>query len=134
MIDAARAVIEFNRDLLGTKPRELAPMESNEYLHLGVALHEEFVKEFDEGWRDQDVIKMVDALLDGIYFAIGGLYKMGLTAQQIHDCFMHVHDTNMTKKRGQVASRATEGVADAVKPATFVPAEEGIAVILGLTE
>lgn len=132
MIEAARAVIVFNRDLLGTPERPICPMPPNEFEHLKKALNEEIWIELQKAWNEEDVVKMVDAKLDAIYFLIGGLYKCGLTAQQIHDCFMHVHEKNMEKKKGVVARRGVEGVPDAVKPDDFVPAELGIATILGL--
>lgn len=131
MLKAAEAVIIFNRDLLGTQPRPVCPMTPDEYNHLLKAVQEEIFKELVQAWSEEDVVKMVDAKLDAIYFLIGGLYKCGLTAQQIHDCFMHVHEKNMEKKKGKVASRAVGDVPDAVKPADFVPADVGIAAILG---
>jgi len=132
MIEAARAVVSFNRDLLGTPERPICPMPANEYQHLIKAIGEEIYIELAHAWNDEDVVAMVDAQIDAIYFLMGGLYKCGLTAQQIHDCFMHVHEKNMEKKRGTVARRATDGVPDAIKPEGFVPAEAGIAAILGL--
>lgn len=132
MKQAAEAVIEFNRDLLGIEPRPICPMPDDEYEHLRKAFIEEFLTEFGKAWGEQDVVKMVDSLLDGMYFAIGGLYKMGLNADQIHACFMHVHECNMTKKKGVVAARAVGNAPDAIKPAGFVPAEHGITRILEL--
>lgn len=134
MKEAASAVITFNRDLLGIAPREIAPLSNAEFEHLKKCLHEEFSTELDTAFLAEDVVAMVDSILDGIYFAIGGLYKMGLTADQVHACFMHIHEKNMEKKAGKVARRAVEGAADAVKPENFVPPEVEITRILGLGE
>lgn len=131
MIDAAKAVIQFNHSRLGIEPRPICPMPSDEYEHLRKAISEEIFKELAEAWAEEDVVAMVDAKIDAIYFLIGGLYKCGLTAQQIHDCFMHVHEKNMTKVKGVVASRAVGSAPDAIKPDDFIAPEIGIAAILG---
>jgi predicted HAD superfamily Cof-like phosphohydrolase len=132
MKQAASAVIEFNRDLLGTLPRPVCPMETDEYLHLGKAIREE-MQELAEAWANEDVVGMVDAKIDAIYFLIGGLYKNGLTAEQIGDCFMAVHNANMLKVKGRVAARATGDVPDALKPEAWVDPKIAITAILGLS-
>lgn len=134
MKQAATAVIEFNHDLLLIEPRPIAPMSDDEFDHLLMAFKEEFFDELTAGHNAQDVVVMVDSIIDGIYFAIGGLYKMGLTADQIEACFMHVHAKNMEKRRGKVAHRDVGDVPDAVKPEGFIPAEVEITKILGLGE
>jgi predicted HAD superfamily Cof-like phosphohydrolase len=75
------------------------------------------------------VVKMVDALLDLCYFAIGGLRRMGLTEEQARGCFLAIHNANMTKKKGGQAKRGNFED-DAVKPADFVPPDQAIAHIL----
>lgn len=134
MKEAATAVIAFNRDLLGIPQRPIAPLPDAELEHLIKCLHEEFIVELRTAAMAQDVVAKVDSILDGIYFAIGGLYKMGLNPDQIHACFMHIHEKNMEKKAGTVARRAVEGAVDAVKPADFIPPEIEIARILGLAD
>jgi predicted HAD superfamily Cof-like phosphohydrolase len=130
MKTAAIAVIEFNRNLLGIPERPISPMPNDEYEHLRKAILEE-VEELHSAWSDQDVVRMVDALMDKMYFAIGGLYKMGLNADQIAACFAAVHSSNMMKRKGKVERRAVGNVPDAVKPVGFVPADIEIARILG---
>ena len=127
MKDAATAVIAFNRDLLGIPQRPIGPLPDAELEHLIKCLHEEFIVELRTAAMAQDVVAKVDSILDGIYFAIGGLYKMGLNPDQIHE-------KNMEKKAGTVARRAVEGAVDAVKPADFIPPEIEIARILGLAD
>ncbi len=132
MKEAAEAVITFNRDLLGIQPRPIAPMSRAEFEHLQKCLHEEFIEELRLAMDAEDVVAMVDSILDGMYFAIGGLYKMGLDHHQIHACFMHIHSKNMEKKAGKVARRAVDGAVDAVKPVDFITPEVEIRNILGL--
>lgn len=133
MLRAAEAVIEFNRDLLKIEARPVSPMPMDEYEHLLKAVNEE-ISELQQAWNEEDVVKMVDAQLDAMYFLLGGLYKMGLTAEQIDACFAAVHSANMTKVKGKIASRAVGNAPDAVKPKDFVPADVEIAKILGLNQ
>lgn len=130
----AQAVIEFNRDLLGIQPRPISPLSSDEFSHLSKAFSEEFGTEFREAFDQEDVIKMVDSIIDGMYFAIGGLYKMGLDADQIEACFLAVHNANMSKVAGKVARRAVGNVPDAIKPENWISPELEIAKILDLSE
>lgn len=125
-------VIEFNHQILKIEPVNLGPMSENMSEHLIKSLREE-AREFEDGHLQQDFIKQIDSIVDGLYFGFGGLYKMGLTPDQVERIFSAVHNCNMTKKKGQVASRATEGVPDAVKPTGWIPPEEEIARILDET-
>lgn len=123
-----RSVIEFNHDILGIEKRSLGPMPVAEMEHLIKSLHEE-VDEFEEACSDGDFIKQIDSLLDGIYFALGGLYKMGLTAEMVDDIFAAIHAANLRKKKGVVARRDT-GAPDAIKPDDWISPDERIARIL----
>lgn len=122
-------VIEFNEKILKIEPVDLGPMSDKMAEHLKKSLDEEAF-EFEEGHKHGDFIKQIDSIIDGLYFGFGGLYKMGLTPEQVEAIFSAVHQCNMNKKKGQVASRATEGVPDAVKPADWIPPEMAIARIL----
>lgn len=133
MKEAAAAVIEFNRDLLNIEPRPVCPMPIDEYQHLLKAVDEEMA-ELREAWGEEDVVAMVDAKIDAIYFLLGGLYKNGLTTDQIHACFMTVHSANMQKVRGRIASRAVGNAPDAIKPEGWLDPKVEIAKILGLAE
>lgn len=132
MKSAADAVIEFNRDILKIPNRQLATLGEDEFRHLTLCFREEFEHEFGVAHKAQDIVQCVDALLDGIYFALGGLYKMGLNSDQITACFAAIHEYNMTKKKGQLEKRATGDVADAIKQEGIATPEERIAKILGL--
>ena len=123
------AVVDFNVNLLGIEPRPLSPMSDNEVNHIIKALKEE-LDDLADGHGNQDVVDCVDAFIDIIYWSIGGLHKLGLTSDQILRCCHIVHECNMEKKKGSVASRATDGVADAIKPEDWVGPEERMAKFL----
>lgn len=122
----AHQVIAFNQAVLKIDPRPVSLLPQNEFEITMKSLQEE-IDEFEEAFKSGDIIKCVDALIDLQYFAIGALYKMGLTAQTINTCCTHVHEANMQKKLGVVEKRAVDGTADAVKPADWLPPEHRIA-------
>jgi len=121
-------VIAFNRDLLGLAPRVPSMMPVEESTHLTMALQEE-LQEFNDAVIDGDVVGAVDAIIDLLYFGIGGLWKLGLSHNQMVRCMQAVHTANMLKRKGKVEKRHT-GAADAVKPENWVPPEELIRQIL----
>jgi predicted HAD superfamily Cof-like phosphohydrolase len=121
-------VIEFNHGLLKIEPRPLGLMPDSEVNHLVKCLYEE-ADELDEGHREGDIIKAVDSLIDSMYFALGGLYKLGLTPEAVQEIFTAVHEANMEKTKGAVARRDT-GAADAIKPINWVGPEQLIGEIL----
>lgn len=88
---------------------------------------EEELQEFREANTPED---SVDALIDLIIFACGGLYRAGLTPDQAKACFTAVSDANDAKKAGVKQNRAVEGVADAVKPTGWVDPKNTIALLL----
>lgn len=123
-------VIAFNRTALGIEPREKSLLSPKELEYAMRATGEE-AGEFHQAHEQHDFVAAVDAVLDQLYFNIGFLYRMGLTAREIEDCFQAVHDCNMRKKLGVQHKRGGEGVADAVKPEGWVGPEESIMAILG---
>jgi predicted HAD superfamily Cof-like phosphohydrolase len=123
-------VIDFNQRVLKIEPREIGVMVEGEVKATVKALNEE-AQEFQDAFEAQDILGQVDALLDGIYFGIGALYKMGLTAAQIEEAFTAVHDCNMHKKLGIVPKRDNP-LGDAVKPEGWHGPEEALAHILGM--
>lgn len=119
-------VVEFNCAILGTEQGlEITELSGSDYSLLKNQIDEE-ITELEEAWEDEDLVGQVDALLDLVYFVFGGLYKMGLSAEQIEYCFNLIHEANMTKAVGKVAKRAVEGTVDAVKPANFVDPKQAI--------
>jgi predicted HAD superfamily Cof-like phosphohydrolase len=127
--DFVNNVIAFNRDVLKIEPRPIGMMSQDECDITAKCLTEE-KDEFIEAVESNDFLGSIDALVDGIYFGIGAMYKSGLTYDQVCDCVNAVHDANMEKKLGVNAKRAT-GAADAVKPEGWIPPERRISSILG---
>ena len=119
-------VIEFNQTILGiTQATSIAELSQYDFKLLCNQLDEEQV-ELQIGWETSNVVGQIDALVDLLYFTLGGLYKYGLSAKQIEHVFGLVHDANMTKTLGLVAKRHVEGAADATKPANFQGPESSI--------
>lgn len=125
----AEQVNEFNRRVLGIEPRIAAPMSWAEADHLRKALAEEG-DELAEASVRGDFVGQIDACIDAIYFALGGLYKMGLNPDAVSRMFHEVHTANMEKKLGVVASRGDGTVPDAIKPGGWTPPEDRIRKVL----
>lgn len=128
------SVCAFNRDLLGINRVEDGPvlLPDEEARWLCRALNEE-VEEFREAHNADQLAHSVDALIDLMYFTVGGLWRMGLSPMQIETCFEVIHQANMTKRLGQKASRPTDGtVADAVKPVDWVDPIKALEQLLGM--
>lgn len=113
-------VVAFNEMIGNARKEKPALLDEKECDWLYSALQEE-AEEFLDAHEDQpDVSVAVDSLIDSIYFAIGGLHRLGLTPAQMQGCFDAVHNANLTKKRGVVGKRPNDGtIADAVKPEDF---------------
>jgi predicted HAD superfamily Cof-like phosphohydrolase len=123
-------IYDFNTQLLKVKTNGPKLLDSNERNWLLTALHEE-IEEFLEATEKESLIGCVDSLLDLTYFAIGGCVRLGLTAEQIQNCFTAIHKANMGKKQGIKPSRPQNGtIADAIKPEGWEAPEEAINKIL----
>lgn len=122
-----KQVYDFNRIVVGVPRRALAALPEQEHQWMVAALREE-ATELDEA-RD-NLVGSVDALIDSIIFAIGGLCRLGLTPNQAKACFDAVMMCNNRKAAGKKESRAFAGVHDAVKPDDWVGPEETIRRIL----
>lgn len=127
--DMVQQVVDFNRIALGIERRSIGLLSEKELDYAMKAVKEEMY-EMKQAHDQQDMIGAVDAVLDGIYFMIGFLYRMGLDEEQIRKAFSAVHACNMNKKVGSQAKRGGEGVIDAVKPEGWSGPEEEIARIL----
>jgi predicted HAD superfamily Cof-like phosphohydrolase len=120
---------QFNQEVIGIdiNENEIDRLKNSNRNWLITALDEEFC-EFE---NSQSIVDDVDALLDLCYFAIGGLYRMGLTESQIRRCFMSIHNANMNKKAGVKEGReGFDGVTDANKPEDWIAPEKHIEEIL----
>lgn len=129
-MDFVSQVIEFNQKVLNLEPKDLAPLDEAT-ADISQECLEEELQEYIDARHTGDFIGQIDALIDGMYFSIGVLYKMGLTENQIRQCMTAVHEANMQKKLGHNARRGDGVVADAVKLEGWVPPEERIGKILG---
>jgi predicted HAD superfamily Cof-like phosphohydrolase len=107
-----KLVTEFNKKVVKVPDRNVHMLGSLETTWLADRL----VEEAHELEVASTLVDQVDALLDSMYYAIGGLVRAGLTPKQMDNCFRAVHAANMTKHRGTRAFgvKHPEG-ADAVK-------------------
>lgn len=129
-MNIASDVIDFNEMILGISARPKNQLIDEEFEISKKCLIEE-VEEFIDAHANNDFIGCVDAILDSVYFSMGILYKMGLSHEEINQCFAAVHLSNMTKQFGTNNKRDT-GAADAVKPDGWEGPEARIKNILCL--
>jgi len=138
-------IFQFNHELLKVETKTV-PMLNVQHAKFTVKALREEARELEQEFLQEggavipiesgsdaerwQTVKAVDAALDAAYFAIGALARAGLTVKQAQACFAAVDTANKTKKRGVAASRGDMGVADAIKPADFVPPEQAIYDIL----
>jgi predicted HAD superfamily Cof-like phosphohydrolase len=130
VIKFATDVVAFNREVLSIYPRKKSLLESAELDQTTKCLREE-VDELERAHQNTDFIEGVDALIDLIYFAVGGLYRMGLTSEEMTQCSEIIHNCNMRKEKGVVRRRGDGSAADAVKPDGWKGPEELMAIVLG---
>lgn len=126
LFDIIDQIFDFNEQVIGTGDVDLNPLMPKQFEWTTKFVQEELA-EFHDAFKEQDIVGMVDAIGDLIYGAMGTFKKMGLTREQVRQCFAAIHAANMTKKRGDKGRGSDE---DAVKPEGFVPPEEVIANIL----
>jgi predicted HAD superfamily Cof-like phosphohydrolase len=130
VIKFATDVVAFNRDILGIDRRTKSLLEAAELDQTTKCLREE-IDELERAHQNTDFIEGVDALIDLVYFAIGGLYRMGLSPEEIAQCAEIIHNCNMRKEKGVVWRRGDGSAADATKPSGWKGPEELMAVVLG---
>lgn len=120
--------IRHFHDKFNLTPKTLVPtLLSPEALTFRLKALREEVTEFEEAAEDMDVVKMVDALIDLVYFAKGTALMMGVSPYLWSHCFGVVHRANMSKRRARNASESKRGSQlDVVKPENFVPPDTTI--------
>ena len=94
---------------------------------------QEELDEFVDGWRDGDLAKMADSLVDLVYVAMGTAHLMGLPWQALWD---EVQRANMSKERAAAdgSNSVRKSSFDVVKPAGWMPPDiEGILAKYGYT-
>jgi predicted HAD superfamily Cof-like phosphohydrolase len=109
MKDFAENVAQFN-EIIINNPRPPKKLATEDQMSFTVKCLLEEIMEYKLAHKKGDYIGSIDALIDLMYFAIGGLHRMGLTPDEMAECGRIVHDANMTKKRGVVDRRATGDV------------------------
>ena len=130
MRDFAENVVQFNEIIINS-PRPAKKMATEDQMNFTIKCLTEEILEYGLAHKKGDYIGAIDALIDLMYFAIGGLHRMGLTPDEMAECGRIVHESNMTKKKGVVDRRATGEVGDAVKPAAWVSPETKMREYLG---
>src|SRR5690606_19998120 len=123
-------VFDFNANVVGIQPRRLGEITpGHPEIEWLVGVLQEEAQELAEA---ESLVDQVDALIDSIIFAMGGLYRLGLTEEQALKCFHAVMDANFEKRSGQKKGREVEGVKDAVKPEGWKGPEARIKEILNV--
>ncbi len=122
------AIFDFNERVVKVEEAPLNTLSDKQHEWTLKAYREE-ITEFVQARDKQDIIGMVDASLDLVYFAVGTLKKMGLSREQAFAIMMVIHRKNMKKERGKTGTRG-DHEEDAVKPEGFVGPEEEIGHIL----
>lgn len=128
-MDVLELVEIFNNKVIGIN-RPVGPIESDDEKQWLVNTIKEEMDEYCDAVDDHDFIGQIDAMIDLIYFAAGGLVRMGVPADVSKKMFEHVHNCNMQKHKGKKDSREKVIELDAFKPEGWVGPEEGIAAIL----
>ena len=118
-------VVEFNQDIIKLAPTEFLNRERVEWFKNTI---NEELSEFEKANDDYIAAKkcnadaetllgcqvdMMDAIIDLIYFAFGRLYEIGITEDDFDAMWNAVHESNMTKKRGNKGRGSDD---DAIKP------------------
>lgn len=75
-------IVNFNQEILNIEQRTQGLLPANEAQISIESLNEE-IEELRQAYREKDFIKAVDAIADTLFFAVGVLYKFGLSSNQI---------------------------------------------------
>ena len=71
-------------------------------------------------------VDKVDKACDAIVFAVGSMFKLGLTVEQVVQALTIVTEANLTKLGGTIDSAGK-----LTKPEAFIPPEEQLLALLG---
>lgn len=123
-----KRVEKFNKEIVMIGDRMMTLPNDPEHIWLMGVIDEE-KRELDEAHTNQDYISYIDALIDNIYFCLGGLVRIGLNEELVEKIFDAIHQCNMEKIKGKKARRI-ESEDDAIKPFNWVPPEDKIIEIL----
>ena len=87
-------IVNFNKEVLGIEQRVQSLIPANE-AQISIESLVEEANELREAFEGQDFIKAVDAVADTLFFAVGVLYKFGLTSDQIANVILHQHNVRL---------------------------------------
>jgi len=110
-----KLVEKFNRDIIGIKRNKLLEINEKEFTWFLGVLNEE-INELKDAHTNHDFVLQVDSIIDLIYFAIGGLVRMGISAEKMERIFKVVNIANMNKIKGKKEARDVKHNLDAIKP------------------
>ena len=111
-MDIIRDIYMFNSEVRKAPQPDQPQKLSDDNHQARFEFMEEEINEFQEATTPQDEL---DALIDVIYFAVGGIYDLGLTHEQAKEAFCRVHHANMAKVAGVKEGRSVT-TQDAAKP------------------
>ena len=126
-------VATFNEQICNYRPG--IHLDEN-LIELRVKQKKEEIGEIEEAFKEEDKIKIIDGLIDLIYFSIGTLHIMGVDRDLFNACFTAVHLANMGKRGGIKEERRIPGIPDekhpmdAVKPHGWIDPEYVLEVML----
>lgn len=123
-----KRVEKFNKEVIQIGNRSMTLLDKAEHDWLVCVIDEE-KEELDFAYVNSDYIGYIDALIDNIYFCLGGLIRIGLNEELVEKIFEAVHQCNMEKVKGK-KKRTVEFDLDAIKPNDWVSPEEKIIEIL----
>jgi len=106
-------VVQFNKEIIGTERRGYIGCLSDERLDFAVKVLTEEIDEFIQAHGSKDQVAAIDAMIDLIYYALGRLYELGLSAENFAHVWTNVHEANMKKKKGDKGRGTNQ---DAIKP------------------
>ena len=115
-------VYKFNKEIIGTQQPDKPQVLNRERLLFALTAMYEELHEFTVANNNNNIGEALDAMIDLIYFALGRVYELGISAELFDKCWNIVQEKNMAKKRG-TKNRGTDQ--DAMKPEGWQAADLG---------
>lgn len=117
MLDLMQCIIDFH-EKFGIEyngPVRKLPHDLRQF-RLGCSCEE--ILEYDDA---KDIPHEIDALIDGIYFALGTIHLQGITKDKFYEAFLRVHRANMNKVRSsEQLPGKRKSPFDVVKPVGWI--------------
>lgn len=88
MLEAIQSICEWN---------EIAGNKWKLNRHLETSMLSEELAEAIIALKENDPIEVVDGILDVFWVWVGTMYKMGLSPEQINNCFEEIKASNFSK-------------------------------------